>query len=180
MHEIADSVEPEDAEQPYDEQSERNLQQHLASGTQPAPRTIGQLLMDGVARLPATLIAGRMEAKAGVGRDEMRATPQTSSGRPVTAYGWDSAETREGPTCGRSANRACQLASSWSRNDREDGGPTIQLPAADARCTLRSLSCLQYMRLKRDSRRREARSSDVEALIQVLNIPQPVDLFRPR
>ena len=102
--------------------------------------------MNGVARLPAILIAGKMEAKAGVGRDEFRATLETSSGCPVTTYGWDFAETREGPTCGRSANRACQLASSWSRNDHEDGGPTIQLPAADARCTLRSLSCIQYMR----------------------------------
>ena len=27
--------------------------------------------------------------------------------------------------------------SSWSRNDHEDGGPTIQLPAAESRCTLR-------------------------------------------
>lgn len=32
--------------------------------------------MDGVARLPATLIAGKMEAKASVGRDEIRATPR--------------------------------------------------------------------------------------------------------
>jgi hypothetical protein len=27
--------------------------------------------------------------------------------------------------------RASHLASSWSRNDHEDGGPTIQLPAAE-------------------------------------------------
>ena len=60
---------------------------------------------------------------------------------------WDCAETSEGPTRRRSANRACQLASSWSRSDHEDGGPTIQLPAAEARCTLRSLSCVQYTRL---------------------------------
>jgi hypothetical protein len=72
---------------------------------------------------------------------------EPSSGCPVTTYGGDSAETREGPTCGRSANRACQLASSWSRNDHEDGGPTIPLPAADAHCTLRSLSCIKYMRV---------------------------------
>jgi hypothetical protein len=99
--------------------------------------------MNGVARLAAILIAGKMEAKASVGRDEIRATPRDESGCPVTSYGWDSAETSEGPTCGRSANRACQLASSRSRNDHEDGGPTIQLPAADAHCTLRSLSCIQ-------------------------------------
>jgi hypothetical protein len=30
-----------------------------------------------------------------------------------------------------------QPESSWSRNDHEDGGPTIQLPAAESRCTLR-------------------------------------------
>jgi hypothetical protein len=38
--------------------------------------------------------------------------------------------------CGRSAERAWQLDSSWSREDHEDGGPTIQLPAAETRCTL--------------------------------------------
>jgi hypothetical protein len=27
--------------------------------------------------------------------------------------------------------------SSWSRDDHEDGGPTIQMPAAEARRTLR-------------------------------------------
>ena len=31
-------------------------------------------------------------------------------------------------------------------NDHEDGGPTIQLPAADARCTLRSLSAASSIR----------------------------------
>ena len=41
---------------------------------------------------------------------------------------------------GRSATEACQPASSWSHDDHEDGGPTIQLPAAEARCTLRSIS----------------------------------------
>src|SRR5688572_20592505 len=95
--------------------------------------TIGRCGMNGVAKLPAILIAGEMEAKASVGRDEIRATLETSSGCPVTTYGWDSAKTREGPTCGRSAYRACQLAASWSRNDHEDGGPTIPLPAAEAR-----------------------------------------------
>jgi len=33
--------------------------------------------------------------------------------------------------------------SQWSR-DQVDGGPTIQMPAAESRCTLRSLSCSQY------------------------------------
>jgi hypothetical protein len=32
--------------------------------------------MNGVARLPAILIAGKMEAKLSVGRDEMRAIPR--------------------------------------------------------------------------------------------------------
>jgi len=67
---------------------------------------------------------------------------------PVTDDRWNCLETREGPTRGRSANRACQLASSSLANDHEDGGPTIQLPAAEARCTLRSLSCVEYMRFK--------------------------------
>ena len=34
-------------------------------------------------------------------------------------------------------NGPAQIESSWSR-DQEDGGPTIQLPAAESRCTLRS------------------------------------------
>ena len=78
----------------------------------------------------------------------IRATPRDVFRLPCDAYRWVSAETNEEPTCGRSANRACQLASSWSRDDHEDGGPTIQLPAAEARCTLRSLSCVQYIRGK--------------------------------
>ena len=92
-------------------------------------------------------IAGRMGARASVGRDEIRATPRDVFRMPCDDDRWDSVETSEGPTRRRSANRACQLASSWSRNDHEDGGPTIQLPAAEARCTLRSLSCVQYTRL---------------------------------
>ena len=103
---------------------------------------------NGVARCPAMLVAGTMGARARVGRDELRATPRDVARPPGDDYRWDSAETREGPTCGRSANRARQLASSWSRSDHEDGGPTIPLPAADARCTLRSLSGVQYMRLE--------------------------------
>ena len=91
-----------------------------------------------MARCPAILIAGRMGARASVGRDEIRATPRDVFRLPCDDDRWDCFETREGPTRGRSANRACQLASSWSRNDHEDGGPTIQLPAAEARCTLRS------------------------------------------
>jgi hypothetical protein len=39
---------------------------------------------------------------------------------------------------------ACQVESSWSHNDQEDGGPTIQLPAAELRCTLRSELGLVY------------------------------------
>ena len=38
-------------------------------------------------------------------------------------------------TCERSTDRACPIESPWSR-DHEDGGPTIQLPAAEDRCTL--------------------------------------------
>ena len=89
--------------------------------------------MNGVARCPAIHYS----------RDPSRRIPDACDDDR-----WDSAETSEGPTRRRSANRACQLASSWSRSDHEDGGPTIQLPAAEARCTLRSLSCVQYMRLK--------------------------------
>ena len=94
----------------------------------------------------------KMGARASVGRDEIRATPRAVFRLPCDDDRWDCFETREGPTRGRSANRACQLASSWSRNDHEDGGPTIQLPAAEARCTLRSLSCVQYMRLRPSAR----------------------------
>ena len=43
--------------------------------------------MKGVARCPAILIAGRMGARASVGRDEIRATLETCSGCPVTTTG---------------------------------------------------------------------------------------------
>ena len=46
---------------------------------------------------------------------------------------WDDTHTE----CERSVDRACPIESSWSR-DHEDGGPTIQLPAAEVRCTLSS------------------------------------------
>jgi hypothetical protein len=48
---------------------------------------------------------------------------------------------------------ACQTTSPWSRNDHEDGGPTIQLPAAEARCTLCSLSYRRVYVSQRDYRR---------------------------
>ena len=83
-----------------------------------------------MARCPAILIAGRIEARASGWRDEMGATLETCAS-PRDDDRWDCFETREGPTGGQSANRACQLASSWSRDDHEDGGPTIQLPAAE-------------------------------------------------
>ena len=109
--------------------------------------TIGvSCVMKGVARCPAILVAGRMEARASFGRGEVRATPRNVFRVPCDDYRWDCFETREGPTRGQSANRAYQLASSWSRDDHEDGGPTIQLPAAEARRTLRSLSSAQYTR----------------------------------
>jgi hypothetical protein len=85
-------------------------------------------------------------------RPEIRATPRDVVRLPCDNDRWNCFETRQGPTRGRSASRACQLASSWSRNDHEDGGPTIPLPAAEARCTLRSLSCVQYTRLKPGAR----------------------------
>lgn len=98
-------------------------------------------------------MAWQMPGNAGCGqggcdgqhqRDEVGAVVRLSR----DGYRRESAETTEGRTCGRFSNRACQLASSWSRDDHEDGGPTIQLPAADARCTLRSPSFDQYTRLR--------------------------------
>jgi hypothetical protein len=47
--------------------------------------------------------------------------------RTSRARGEDEAASR-----GQSDDVACQTESSWSRNDQEDGGPTIQLPAAKA------------------------------------------------
>jgi hypothetical protein len=47
---------------------------------------------------------------------------------------WRSSPARrdgEASTRGQSDDEARQIASSWSRNDHEDGGPTIQLPAAE-------------------------------------------------
>ncbi len=46
--------------------------------------------------------------------------------------------------CGEPAGRAAQLLSSWSRNDHEDGGPTIQLPAAEAAAPFPTSDAGQY------------------------------------
>ena len=49
--------------------------------------------------------------------------------------------------CGNSAEQACQLAPSWSRDDHEDGGPTIQLPAAGTAAPLLLSTCnTEYIR----------------------------------
>jgi hypothetical protein len=81
-----------------------------------------------------------MVASASFGRDEIHVSSRGGvCWEPCDGYRWDVARDNEEPTCGRSAKRACQLESSWSRDDHEDGGPTIQLPAAGARCTLRLL-----------------------------------------
>jgi hypothetical protein len=65
-----------------------------------------------------------------------RASPRVVVSSCSDYVGGLRAETHEGSTCGRSANRVWQLPSSWSRDDHEDGGPTIRMPAADARRTL--------------------------------------------
>ena len=49
--------------------------------------------------------------------------------------------------CGQSAKRDRQVESSWSRDDHEDGGPTIQLPAAEPAAPLASVYLQsQYIR----------------------------------
>ena len=48
--------------------------------------------------------------------------------------------------CGQSAKRDCQVESSWSRDDHEDGGPTIQLPAAEPAAPLTCLPAAEYSR----------------------------------
>jgi fluoroquinolone transport system ATP-binding protein len=82
-----------------------------------------------------------------VERDEIRATPLRRVPAARDDDWWECLETCKEPTRGRSAYRACQLAPPGLANDHEDGGPTIPLPAAEARCTLRSLSGVQYTRL---------------------------------
>ena len=47
---------------------------------------------------------------------------------------------------GRSAKRDRQLESSWSRDDHEDGGPTIQLPAAEPAAPLTVIYWFEYIR----------------------------------
>ena len=61
------------------------------------------------------------------------------------------------------SDRAAQLASSWSRNDHEDGGPTIQLPAAEAAAPFRRLtpdSIARHRQGSRPSTGRGARTSE--------------------
>jgi hypothetical protein len=64
---------------------------------------------------------------------------------PVTTVGFARKQGRDDVRPIR--HRAWQLESSWfSQTDQEDGGPTIQLPAAGLRCTLRFPSSNQYTR----------------------------------
>ena len=51
----------------------------------------------------------------------------------------------ERPMCGQSAKPDRQVESSWSRDDHEDGGPTIQLPAAQPAAPLTCLRGIEYI-----------------------------------
>ena len=45
------------------------------------------------------------------------------------------------PMCGQPAKCDRQIESSWSRDDHEDGGPTIRLPAAEPAAPLTLSTC---------------------------------------
>src|SRR5688500_18087474 len=80
--------------------SRREFQSRRHSETQPARRDEIWPRKDGVASCPATA------AKEGLGGDEIRARSRIVFRWSYGDYRWDGAEAREGPTCGRSANRA--------------------------------------------------------------------------
>jgi hypothetical protein len=108
--------------------------------------------MNGVARCPTILIAGKMGARASAGRDEIRATLETCSDCPVTMTGAIASRHVKGQRADDPQTEPANSPPPGLANDHEDGGPTIQLPAAEARCTLRFLSCVQYTGLRPSAR----------------------------
>ena len=65
---------------------------------------------------------------------------------------WDCFETRKGQRADDPQTEPANSHPPGLATTMRMGGPTIQLPAADARCTLRSLSPVQYMRLTPSAR----------------------------
>ena len=96
------------------------------------------------ARCPSDQSAGGVESRAGTARRGSAPVIAPASSRAVARTG-RSVGTTHARTCERSIDRACPIESSWSR-DHEDGGPTIQLPAAEFRCTLRFRTAISISR----------------------------------
>ena len=67
-----------------------------------------------------------------MGREQARASPRGVFRLLVSTTGGIRIVNDEGPRYGRGRAEPGQRLSSWSHDDHEDGGPTIQLPAAEA------------------------------------------------
>ena len=133
--------------EPNDEQSDRGLEEHLASDAQPGRSTKRPPSCKVVrARCPSDQSAGGVESRAGTARRGSAPVIAPASSRAAArtgrSVGTTHARRASGPLTG-----PAQIESSWSR-DHEDGGPTIQLPAAEFRCTLRSPELRSVYRAK--------------------------------
>ena len=105
MHEIADSVQPEDPER---HAMSRTIE--IFNSISPPERSqlreaVGQLQHEWRSEMPGNPLPARWE-RARIGRDESRATPRNVFWQPCDDYGRDPAKTGEGPTCRRAENRA--------------------------------------------------------------------------
>ena len=87
------------------------------------------------ARCPSDQSAGGVESSVGTARrgcaPVIAPASRSAVAKPCRGLGTTHAQSASGPLTG-----PAQIESSWSR-DYEDGGPTIQMPAAEVRCTLR-------------------------------------------
>jgi len=102
-----------------------------------------------VARCPAILIAGGIGARARSGAMRLARPLETCSGCPVTTTGWIASRHVKGQ---RADDPRAEPANSHppglATTMRMAARPS-KLPAADAHCTLRSLSCFQYTPVSR-------------------------------
>ena len=131
VRKVPDAVDTEHVEQPNDKQSDCGLEKHLASGAQPgrSKKAIARLQMSVVrARCPSDESAGGIESTAGADRKRIRGSHRAAPRRSGTIVASRTTHERRvsGPLTGPAT-----IESSWSR-DHEDGGPTIQLPAASS------------------------------------------------
>jgi hypothetical protein len=136
VEQIADAIHADEAKQPHSQQNEPDSDEHLASCAPPEARKT-EFRRDAVRSLASEGMWLDVKDHVGTGAGASAPCGTESRGRATNG---------DGPTA--------QFTSS-GRIPTQDGGPTIQQPAADSRCTLRLPSLDQYMprALARESQR---------------------------